>query len=88
MEIIINKEYIESHLGKKITQSQANHIISKIGDNDGLWDILHESIENASEEVCNESITEKRYDPYLKRFVEGKSCADKNDYHSSIGGGQ
>lgn len=31
---------------------------------------------------------ERRYDPYLKRFVEGKSCADKNEYHSSIGGGQ
>ena len=49
MQIIINKEYIESHLGKKITQSQANHIISKVSDNDGLWDILHESIDNASE---------------------------------------
>jgi hypothetical protein len=47
--LVIDKEYIESHLGKKITQSQANHIISKIGDNDGLWDILHESIDNASE---------------------------------------
>lgn len=49
MEIIINKEYIESHLGKKITQGQANQIISTIGDNDGFWDILHESINNASE---------------------------------------
>lgn len=49
MEIIINKEYIESHLGRKITQDEANHIISKIGDNDGLWEILHDSIDYASE---------------------------------------
>ena len=34
------------------------------------------------------TVKERRFDPYLKRFVEGKSCADKNDYHSSIGGGQ
>jgi hypothetical protein len=44
--LVIDKGYIESHLGRWITQDEANHIISKIGDNDGLWDILHESIEN------------------------------------------
>jgi hypothetical protein len=53
MEIIINKEYIESHLGKKITQDQANHIISKLGDNDTLWEIIHESIDCGGEEVNN-----------------------------------
>ncbi len=42
----------------------------------------------AEQEVIQDTVKERRYDPYLKRFVEGKSCADKNDYHSSIGGGQ
>lgn len=27
---------------------------------------------------------QRRYDPFLKRFVEGKPCADKNEYHSRI----
>ncbi len=53
LNIIINKEYIESHLGKKITQDQANRIISKLGDNDTLWEIIHESIDCGGEEVNN-----------------------------------
>lgn len=42
----------------------------------------------AREEMTKESITEKRYDPFLKRFVEGKGCADDNEDHSRLGGGQ
>ena len=52
-KLVIDKEYIEPMLGRKITQSESNEIIMRITDNDGLWDILHESIDHASEEVCN-----------------------------------
>ena len=41
----------------------------------------------AEEEVIEETF-QKPYDPYLREVSQGKGCADKNDYHSSIGGGQ
>lgn len=52
--LVIDKEYIEMMLGKKITQSQANEIIVRMTDNDGLWEIIHESIDVFGEEVCND----------------------------------
>ena len=41
----------------------------------------------AEEEVMEETF-QKPYDPYLREVSQGKGCADNNDYHSSIGGGQ
>ena len=52
--LVIDKEYIEMMLDKKITQSQANEIIVRMTDNDGLWEIIHESIDVFGEEVCND----------------------------------
>ena len=48
----------------------------------------HRIIDGKEIRSVEDTVKERRYDPFLKRFVDGKSCADKNDYHSSIGGGQ
>ena len=45
--LIIDKEYIESYMDRKLTQEEANEIVQEICDNDMLWALMHESIDNA-----------------------------------------
>ena len=56
-------------------QKNLNECQSALKEDYARWAKLNEQ---------NITSKQRRYDPFLKRFVEGKPCADKNEYHSKI----